>query len=529
MHSIPRLSLLLCASYTCCFAYLDPSTGSLLLSSFIALIASIIFLSKSIFYKAVQIVVGGGAESLNPLRKRDTHTLVFYSEGKQYHNVFSPILLALDQFDYPYTYLTSSQEDYDLYHISPPKNPNATFAYIGDSNSNAAIAQLNSLKADLVVMTTPQLDVLQIKRSKGVKHYCHIIHSLPHIDIYEIFALDYFDSVLTNSPIHTDFIRQVESKRALKHKQVIITGCTYLDVLAQKLQDYRQTQEKFAFFPQQKAAQNHNQKVDSSQSPKAALESTFATSTTPTAPTILIAPSWGREALLSKYGFAIIKPFINTRFQLIIRPHPQSYLSETSILQELQERTKHCKNIVWDSNRDNIYALDAADVMIGDFSGVLFDFVCLFEKPVLTPEFRFCNIGYDLEDIYPTPWVQSALPRIGRQFHPKDLHHLPTIIESMLRDKDSMQESLRAMKQELWHFQGSGGEQSARALLAIESQILESSLGHNLPLHKRILAIQKILATPALESSTQISLDPIPLSAHQAKVSKAHKLNKQGA
>ncbi|MDL0082061.1 CDP-glycerol glycerophosphotransferase family protein [Helicobacter sp. XJK30-2] len=488
------------------------------------------------------------------MRKRDTHTLVFYSEGKQYHNVFSPILLALDQFDYPYTYLTSSQEDYDLYHISPPKNPNATFAYIGDSNSNAAIAQLNSLKADLVVMTTPQLDVLQIKRSKGVKHYCHIIHSLPHIDIYEIFALDYFDSVLTNSPIHTDFIRQVESKRALKHKQVIITGCTYLDVLAQKLQDYRQTQEKFAFFPQQKAAQNHNQKVDSSQSPKAALESTFskdsacglesqsgdetslnllestfATSTTPTAPTILIAPSWGREALLSKYGFAIIKPFINTRFQLIIRPHPQSYLSETSILQELQEHTKQCKNIVWDSNRDNIYALDAADVMIGDFSGVLFDFVCLFEKPVLTPEFTFCNIGYDLEDIYPTPWVQSALPRIGKQFHPKDLHHLPTIIESMLGDKDSMQESLRAMKQELWHFQGSGGKQSARALLAIESQILESSLGHNLPLHKRILAIQKILATPALESSTQISLDPIPLSAHQAKVSKAHKPNKQGA
>ena len=73
-----------------------------------------------------------------------------------------------------------------------------------------------------------------------------------------------------------------------------------------------------------------------------------------------------------------------------------------------------------------------------------------------------------------------------------------------------MQASLQAVKQELWHFQGSGGEQSARALLEIESQILESSLDKALPLHKRILAIQKILATPVLESSTQVSLDSTP-------------------
>lgn len=489
--SFATICLLLCTSYTCAFGYLDPGTGSLLLSSFIALIASFIFLSKSIFYKAAQILIGGGAESL--LRKRDHHTLVFYSEGKQYHNVFAPILSYLDRFHYPYTYLTSSQEDCDLYQQS--QNPNATFTYIGASNSGSAIARLNSLRADLVVMTTPQLDVLQIKRSKSVKHYCHIIHSLPHIDIYEIFALDYFDSVLTNSPIHTEFIHQVESKRHLKTKQVIITGCTYLDVLATKLQNYRHSQEKFAFFPQHKATQSPSQNEDSSQSP---LESTAQSSSLESTQakqikTILIAPSWGREALLSKYGFAIIEPFINSTFQLIIRPHPQSYLSESALLQELQERTKHCSNIVWDTHTDNIYALDSADVMIGDFSGVLFDFVCLFEKPVLTPEFHFCTIGYDLEDIYDTPWVQGALPRIGKQFSPEQIPNLPTIIESMLSDKDSMQESLQAVKQELWHFQGVGGEQSARALLEIESQILESSLDQALPLHKRILAIQHIL------------------------------------
>lgn len=58
--SFATICLLLCTSYTCAFGYLDPGTGSLLLSSFIALIASFIFFSKSIFYKAAQILMGGG-------------------------------------------------------------------------------------------------------------------------------------------------------------------------------------------------------------------------------------------------------------------------------------------------------------------------------------------------------------------------------------------------------------------------------------------------------------------------------------
>lgn len=57
---LATIYLFLCISYTYAFGYLDPSTGSLLLSSCIALITSLIFLSKSIFYKVAQILTGGG-------------------------------------------------------------------------------------------------------------------------------------------------------------------------------------------------------------------------------------------------------------------------------------------------------------------------------------------------------------------------------------------------------------------------------------------------------------------------------------
>lgn len=42
------------------FAYLDPGTGSLLLSSVVALFASAVFFLKSMFYRVMSIATGGG-------------------------------------------------------------------------------------------------------------------------------------------------------------------------------------------------------------------------------------------------------------------------------------------------------------------------------------------------------------------------------------------------------------------------------------------------------------------------------------
>lgn len=483
------------------FAYLDPGTGSLLLSSLIAIAASGIFFIKNIYYRVFPLINGGGVKR----PKKDNHSLVFYSEGKQYHNVFKPILEYLDSHSYPYTYLTSSQEDLEPYLANleqiKAKNPHAEFEYIGASDSNKAIARLNSLRADIVLMSTPQLDVLQIKRSKGVKHYSHIIHSLPHVDIYEVYALDYFDSVLTNSHIHTDFIHEVERVRNLHTKQVIITGCTYLDILQEKLISYQQSAQKVQFFNLECSPKSVSAHIESST--EFSIDSKSSKKYT-----ILLAPSWGREALLSKYGIKLITPFINSDFNLIIRPHPQSYFSESTLLEELKKQTKDCANIAWDSNRDNIYALEAADMMMGDFSGVIFDFICLFEKPVLTPTFHFNIIGYDLEDIYETPWVQNILPQIGKSIEPSEFERLPQVIESLLNDKNAyaqIKQNIKALKAELWEYQNMGGEMSAKALLRIHKEILEARMQEKLELHHKINALDSILAQgelPRIESST---------------------------
>ena len=620
------------------FAYLDPGTGSLLLSSIVALFASAIFFLKSVFYRLARIMGGGGVSPLKS-RKSDNHALVFYSEGKQYHNVFSPILDFLDSKHYPYTYLTSEQADLELHTQRAKSSPHAQFEYIGTSNSNKAITRLNSLRADMVVMTTPQLHVLQIKRSKGVKHYCHIIHALSHIDTYEIFALDYFDSVLLNSSLPVEFIRKVERVRGLKAKSLHITGCTYADVLQAKLEAYHKLphSQKIHFFEGVESSSNSSEvdskldsiKIDCHDSanaesrndkvsePRGQAESTLPviasdsvaihtteskqkdsinteskttdskgmdchettashnnivsestpsviTKETAASPcfaslsnrakqstelvpktskskpsekshnnskqdslalrlendkiteskprTILLAPSWGRESLLSKYGMKLIAPFMDSEFYLIIRPHPQSFVSESSLIASLQEQTKHCKNIAWDSNKDNIYAMYSADLMIGDFSGVMFDFACLFEKPILAPELEFNIIGYDLEDICKHPWVKEALPKLGKVFSPNEIDNIKALATSLLSDTQ-MQANLRAnissLKDELWAYRSRGGEMSALALFEIEKGILESRLGDNIALHTQINTLQGLLDSNNCDLSRDLKTQKI--------------------
>ena len=139
-------------------------------------------------------------------------------------------------------------------------------------------------------------------------------------------------------------------------------------------------------------------------------------------------------------------------------------------------------------------------MMIGDFSGVIFDFVCLFEKPVLTPTFDFNIIGYDLEDIYETPWVKDALTKIGKSIEPSEFDRLPSVIESLLQDKegyDKLKENIRAMKALLWEYQGVGGIKTAQEILRIEKEILESRLQDKLELHNEINVINRVLGNAA--------------------------------
>jgi CDP-glycerol glycerophosphotransferase (TagB/SpsB family) len=341
-------------------AYLDPGTGSMMLSIIIALIATVIYSVKSSVFKIryyLNKLLG------KKIIKKKKMQIVFYNEGEQYSNTFYPILLELKNRNIDFHYLYSEKNDSTVKRIE-----NIDAQYIGSGNK--AFYYLNTLEADICIMTTPGLDVLQIRRSKGVKHYCHISHSAAGCAGYEVFGIDYFDSIITTNIYDKNFIIELEKIRKLPPKDIYVAGNPYLDVLGEKLRNIQTKKTK------------KTKKI-----------------------TILLAPTWGKTGLLSKYGKSLIGELAkNTKFHIIIRPHPQSIRYEKIIISQLESQFSDRKNIEWDYENDSLVSMSKADLMLSDFSGIIFDFIFLFSKPVISIPTSITLKGKDYIDIHTPLW-----------------------------------------------------------------------------------------------------------------------------
>lgn len=392
--------------------YIDPGTGSMLFSILIGACATLYFLAKAFWIKLKVFMSGGKAQKDDKSYKK----YVIYSEDKRYWNVFKPILDEFETRKIDLTYYVANESDpvfAEKYEYIHPE-------VIGEGNK--AFAKLNMLSAGFVLMTTPGLQVYQLKRSKNVKHYSHIFHSPGDPTMYRLFGIDYFDSILCTGDYQFKDIREMERQRNLPAKTLLTVGCTYLDVFKQKM-------EKLP------VEDNHN----------------F---------TVLVSPSWGKSALLSMYGKKLLDPLVKTGWKIIIRPHPQSRISEKEMLKDLETQYKDAKNVEWDSNTDNFYSLKKADMMITDFSGIIWDYTFLCDKPVMYANAKMELAPYDAYDIDHEIWQFETVKKIGIKVEEKDFNNIKEIIQNA-SDSPTLSLERKKAKDEAWMFIGNAGKKTA--------------------------------------------------------------------
>ena len=183
--------------------YIDPASTSALLYILIALIATLAYTLRGYFYRVKNFITGKGFSIKQEFEGTD---ILFYSEGKQYWAVFKPIIQALEKRNIPCAYLTSDKDDPGLNYKSELYGSK----FIG--NLTMTSVYLKRIQAKFVGMTTPQLDVMMIRRSKKVDHYCHIVHAPIDIFTYRKFAFDYFDSVMCSGYHQIEGIKKLEEK-----------------------------------------------------------------------------------------------------------------------------------------------------------------------------------------------------------------------------------------------------------------------------------------------------------------------------
>lgn len=398
------------------FCYIDPGTGSLLFSALFGIIGTLFFLSKALLIK---LKTFSFADKINKKENISKAKIIIYGEDKRYYNVFKPIIEELINLEIPTIYYSSSYDD-KIFEI---KSDFLKSEFIGTGNK--AYAKLNFIEADICLMTTPNLDVFQLKRSKGVKKYVHITHSSAETSTYCLYSLDFFDAVFLNGEHQIRDIRELENKRNTIIKDLYVVGNPYLDELSKM----KETITK----------ENNNKK------------------------TILIAPSWGMNCLFRRFGEKLLDNIVNSDYNIIIRPHPQSLISDKDIIDKFQNRYKDKNNVEWDFNRVNIYSLSKADIMISDFSGVIFDYAFLFEKPVIIPSFTFDKRGTDAIEIDEEVWTFETIPKISFKLDENNFYNISQIIEDSINNETLKNNILKA-KEEAYMYEGQASKRAAQFL-----------------------------------------------------------------
>ena len=391
------------------FLYIDPGTGSMLFSILIGATASLFFLTKALWLK-IKVFFSGKKDGVEIDTSHKPY--VIYNEGKQYINLFKPIVEEFERRKMNLSYLTSIKDD-------PIFNEELEFVepeFIGEGN--AAFAKLNMLSAGIVLMTTPGLNVYQLKRSRRVDYYANIIHAASDPTMMRLFALDFFDAVLLTGDYQIKDIRFLEEQRGITRKELPVVGCPYLDA----------TKEKIDSIPQE---ENHK----------------F---------TVLVSPSWGPSALLSKYGEKLLDPLLDTGWKIIIRPHPQSKKSEAEMLKRLTEKYKNAENVEWDYSSDNIYSMNRSDIMISDFSGIIYDYTFLCDKPVMYVNAELDLMPYDAYDLPENGkniWQFEVLRKIGIELKEDQFENIGEIIQKA-SDSEELAAARNRAKNEAWMHRG---------------------------------------------------------------------------
>jgi hypothetical protein len=401
--------------------YIDPGTGSILFSIFVGLAAALYFLCRTLLIK-IKYFFSGKRFDVSVQRC----PYVIYNEGAQYWNVFKPVIEVFEARKIPLLYLSSSEND----PFFQEKYEYIIGEFIGTGNK--AFTRLNFLEADICLMTTPAIEVYQLKRSRGVRHYAHILHDTGDATCYRLFGIDWFDSVLLTGEYQIKDIRELERIRGTPQKELAVIGSTCLDFYVQKLKGmHLEPEHPF---------------------------------------TVLVSPSWGDGALLKVFGEKLLDPLLKTGWHIILRPHPQSQKSEKEMLDKLIVRYKNNPGIEWDYSPENIVTLSRADVMISDFSGIIFDYIFLFNKPVIYANVSFNMEMYDASDLNHLPWKFEAIKDIGKELKEADLSNIGKIIEEASADS-ALRASRRNVKETAWQHIGESGELAVDFLTGLGDRI----------------------------------------------------------
>ena len=358
--------------------------------------------------------------------------LVFYAEGGGYYKYFQPVVeWLLAHTNIVIHYVTNAPGDPIFRHAAAQgEKPRIRPYYIGPMK---IIPLMMKMDADMVVMTTPDLNTYQIKRSyvrKDVEYVylCHGPTSM-HMGMRKG-AYDHFDTIFASGPFMVKEIRATEKLYGLKAKNIVETGYVFFETL----------------FKQYAAAP----KTEKGELPR-----------------ILIAPSHQEDNLLDSCIDDLLGSICAPDRLVVVRPHPQYIRRNPAKIQALLERWKDRTgaNLQFETDFSSNSSIYNSDILVTDWSSIAYEFSfatkrpCLFvntKMKVLNPEYM--KIGLEPTDI----WFRD---RVGVSVAKTEMAKAAIAIRDMLANPDRFAAEISKLLEENYFNPGRSGEVAGKYIL----------------------------------------------------------------
>jgi hypothetical protein len=364
--------------------------------------------------------------------------VVFYSEGASYTKYLRPIIDQLVSNEgIQVAYLTSDKQD----PILVGGHGRIAAFYVGSGIIRTWLFQ--TLRADVMVMTMPDLQTFHLKRSSICPvHYAYVHHSLVSTHrIYRMGAFDHFDSVLCAGPHHQREIRAWERLNGLPEKRLFEHGYAPLDWLSAAIGNNPA--------PPGRSASGHTEL------------------------SILLAPSWGQHGLLERGAGSIVDVLLRAGYRVFVRPHPMTTRVNGKAVDTLAATFREHNRFRVETDTSTMSALLNSDIMISDWSGVAMEFAFGLHRPVLfidgfskVNNVRWTEVGIlPLEEFY-----RSA---VGAVVSHDRLDEIPRIIESLWQNRVAYAARARTLAAQCVYNIGS----SAKVGAGIIAQLIHERTG----------------------------------------------------
>ena len=358
---------------------------------------------------------------------RNKH-IVFYSEKSGFYRYYAELIeYLLKKTNVSIHYITNDIND--IVFEKAKSEPRLKPYYIGVKK---LITLMMKIEADMVVMTTPDLDNFYIKRSLMQKdiEYIYVPHDPASMHMgFREHALDNFDTVFCTGPHIVEEVRASEKIYGTKPKNLVEFGYPLIENLIASYESLEKTENRRK--------------------------------------QIIIAPSWQEDNLLDSCVETLIDSLYGDEYKIIVRPHPEYMKRYSHRMKQIVDKysDKIGDGLEFELDFSSSVSVYSSDLLVTDWSGVGIEYAFATLKPVIFVNTKLKMENPNYENIGIVPQEIRLRDVLGVSLDKERLKDdFAPAVESLLTS-DSFKQKLEQERSSYFYNLGSKGSEGAKYII----------------------------------------------------------------